>query len=438
MQFDLKLTIFIITLFATQNVNAALSVATVNVIEGRPPLFVPQSIAQKLGFVVQGVHYSEAEGNINENTVKKFDKNLSLRDFVVTSLSPSDFTVEDNYFDEDGDEAHPLSPFTMDPIRYEWTDNQDRRITDLYLTLDCGSGLNLPLKLNITLPNIQAHSQYGKPRESEPITLTKSYRITTDSAICFAQPNQMAVNHGNTWQTFDGSSWQWNSYSSERDPVYGGGYNPDEFNPVYGFKYHVPVKFPTTGFPKAKFKLIMLHDNADYKFESEATPSESVEVDANGNVTLNSKPSAPVTIKATLKADTSVVYDYVFDPTTVWVVPQPNVYSLANAVTKCGGLTNLPTRAELTNSPQITFPKNNQSVPENSYTRAIGGGIFNEWGWADSGNYKNTYPGSFWVAGYYWTQDISVDNSYQFVVDADAGSVDSILLGGSVFLACRG
>ncbi|XKM14078.1 hypothetical protein RCS94_02630 [Orbaceae bacterium ac157xtp] len=379
------------------NSQAALSATSANTIQGSRPGFTGQSGAKKLGFKVNGTPYSESLNNINPSVTKEFNAGLKLSDFTVTNLTASDFSPTADYADADGDLAHPTTPFSMSPRTFVWKDRTGATITNYNQTLGCGSGLNLPLTLKITLPNVKVKSRYGNPSESLSTELVQEYKIGTATGICFAKPNQMIVRPNNGW--VGASSHNWQSGSSTPTATGGGGYSPD-FDPVNGFKASASPKFPTTGFVGASFKLIMTSNASDYTFSSD---SSAVTVDTTGKVTLNSKPSGAVTIKAIFKNDTSQVHSYTFNPTSVWVKGKGSTtYTYANAKTACGGESRIPSRAQLTNSPQNVATSSNYQY-YNYYTRAVGGGVFGEWGWTDT----TSYPGSqcYSSGDYYWTRD---------------------------------
>ncbi|XKM12477.1 hypothetical protein RCS94_05505 [Orbaceae bacterium ac157xtp] len=354
----------------------ALSATSANTIKGNAPWFTGQSGAKKLGFVVDGTPYSENLNNINPSVIKEFNAGLKLSDFTVTSLTASDFSPTVDYADADGDLAHPTTPFSMSPRTFVWKDRNGTTITDYNQTLGCGSGLNLPLTLRITLPDVKVRSRYGNPSESIPTPLVQEYKIGTATGICFAKPNSLY---------FIGSA---------TPQAIGGGYNSDQFDPVNGFKASLTTKFPTTGFSGAEFTLIMTSNASDYTFSSN---DSAVEVDTTGKVTLNSKPSGAVTIKAIFNNDTNQVHYYTFNPTSVWVRPTGTSSNgnYAWAKTQCGGASRIPTRANLTNAPE--------HIIATYYTRAVGGGVFGEWGKTGS----TIYPSSQWnsVFGFYWTRE---------------------------------
>ncbi|XKM12930.1 hypothetical protein RCS94_07830 [Orbaceae bacterium ac157xtp] len=384
----------------------ALSATSANTIKGRAPTFTGQSGANKLGFKVGNTFYSEGEGNIVGNTEQIFDAGLRLNEFVVQGLSLSDFTVQDDYYDEDGDEADASSAFTIGNVSYEWWDSNGK-ITDYTKMVGC-SGLSHPLTLKIKLSDVQVHSKYGSPKESALSNLIKEYKIGTTSGICFAKPNQMIVQPQYTWAGYisgnSGESWSYNNGSLTPHPKYGGGYDETQFDPENGFRANpvtTNLRFPTTGFPGAQFNLIMTSAATDWIFTSNAEPA--VTVDANGTVKLNSKPAGAVTIKAVLKTDSTMVHNYTFNPTNVWIVtykdgPESGLYSLGGAITKCGGESNLPSRTQLTNSRhkrEYSNTANGQSSV-NFATRKIGGSLFSEW-WTFNQSHFYPYSNSFWT-----------------------------------------
>ncbi|XKM12750.1 hypothetical protein RCS94_06895 [Orbaceae bacterium ac157xtp] len=392
-----------------QSSYGVMSATSANTIQGRAPAFTGQSGANKLGFVVDGTAYSQELGNINSNTIKEFNAGLKLSDFHVKTLGLGDFNVSTDYYDADGDEAHSTMPFSIGSMAMEWYERGGTSpIADTRKTLGCGSNLSLPLTLKVKLYDVRVYSKYGDPKISYPTLLEKEYKIDAGTGICFAQPNST------DWYYYDGPS---------RHPVFGGGYS-DDFDPFNGFKASATTKFPTTGFPKAKFRLVMTSSASNWTFTKIANPSNSVTIDVNGNVTLNSKPIGAVTIKATLKSSSTTVYSYTFNPTTVWVIPKGSTtYDYNQAKNLCGGEANIPFAGQLTNSPQI-FAEDYPSLERSYYTRAIDGSIFGEWGSAN--DLKNTspktYPGSKWLDAFYWTKNY-FSRTEQLVIDSLNGRV---------------
>ncbi|XKM13418.1 hypothetical protein RCS94_10385 [Orbaceae bacterium ac157xtp] len=407
----------------------ALSAISANTIKGNAPTFTGQSKANKLGFVVNGTAYSQALGNINSNEIKYFDAGVKLSDFTITNLTAADFSLMTDYVDADGDVGHPIAPFSMEIVTYDWYEGNiklDKNNTAVMnQVFGCGSSLSLPLTLKITLPKVKVRSGYGSPNESSPIDLVKTYKIGTATGICFAKPNQMIVNASHSW--LNSSIEDWEAGGAIPDHNNGGGYTTD-FDPINGFKSSATTKFPTTGFPKASFTLIMTSNAKDYKFTHNG--GSALTVDTNGKVTLHSKPTGAVTITATFKNDTNQVHRYTFNPTSVWVVPKLNSMNYTSAVTACGGANKIPSRAQLTNSPRKIAPQG-WSYITNYYTRSVDGSIFGEWGLTDS----DTYPGSNWSLYWYWTRD-SYSYSDQFYVHSSNGGVGWDSINSSLYIAC--
>ncbi|XKM13644.1 hypothetical protein RCS94_00275 [Orbaceae bacterium ac157xtp] len=411
-------------LMITPSSYGVLSVTTANVIKGRVPTFTNTSGAKKLGFKVNNVSYSEQIGNLSSSNVNDFDAGLSLNQFQVTYLSATDFNVMTDYYDSDGDEPHPTTPFTMAWTSYEWRDGTGTRINDMTKTIGC-SRLTMPLELTI-YANVQVHSKYGYPKDSGNNSLSKTYKIDSLSGgICYAKPNSMKVYPGEQW--IDGSMWQWNTSYPYTSPVHGGGYTSD-FIVVTdsrgnlmdgGFKPSAYRKFPTTGFPGALFQLVMSGSQRDYTYSVSVSPSGAVKVDTDGNVKLVRKPNGNVTIKATSRINSSKQYTYTFNPTSVWILPYGGKKTYYQAINVCGSEANIPSRSDLTNSPGI-YATEYTWDNHNYYTRAIGGGVFAEWGYVDS----SSYPGFPTIARWLWTKDQWYSGSgLNFVIDIGDGFV---------------
>ncbi|XKM14483.1 hypothetical protein RCS94_04730 [Orbaceae bacterium ac157xtp] len=379
----------------------ALSTTSANTIQGKAPTFTGQSGANKLGFKVGDTLYSEAEGNIESNTIKEFDGGLKLDDFDIKTLDINDFNPLTDYLDEDGDEAHPTRPLTAKSYGYEWRDGNNNIIRDYTQTIGCGSGLSLPLKLIIDLNGVQVYSKYGNPSASKSTTLTKTYQIGAASGICFAAPSSLNV------------------YSSSGSGKTGGGYNSKDFVPNKGFKANpissttkFPSKFPTTGYPDARFQLVMTGSQTDYTYEVEATPVGSVEVDTDGWVTLKSKPRGTVTVTAKLKRDPRITHDYSFSPTKLWVTKVKRFKTIGQGYPQvesyCGGWAKVPVRKDITNgwsnsSIMPEFNSNNSAKRRTATTRAISGQLIPEW------DFGSSYGWNF-----IWTRDR--DSSYYYII----------------------
>ncbi|XKM14337.1 hypothetical protein RCS94_03975 [Orbaceae bacterium ac157xtp] len=410
----------------------ALSATSANTIQGRAPVIQ----SNRLGFKVNGASYSQAIGNIDPSVAKAFDAGLSFSHFKIMDLTSAD------YYDADGDVAHSTTPFTTGTKSIKWYDSNDTEITDMTKTLGCGNNYSLPLKLRIEIQGVEVHSKYGDPRDSSPTTLTKEYLISTASGICYVKPGSLQW-----WDSNGGYT------SSLRDPTTGGGYTSD-FDPNKGFKAQPTEsrdKFPTTGFPYARFQIIMSGSPTDYNYTVTSHPLSVVKIDKNGWVTLKTKPTDAVTVRATSKASSSIYFDYTFNPTKLWLVPKLNSpsasagygwYTDEEAKTVCGDESKMPTRAQLTNSPQSTvLPAN--LVDPNYFTRAIGklvigGNVVNEsilGEWGNVYDNANLYPSSKWSGTAYWTSE-SYSSVYQFRVKLNTGSVG--YFSGKSWVACLG
>lgn len=371
--------------------NAILIATSSQFITENAPQVVALSSADKHGFTINGVFYSEANGTIKSSEVKEFDGNLTLNDFKVAIYTSTNLDKVENYSDIDGDKVDPQRPFEVGLTNYWWYDNSGRSITgdDRKKIIGCGSGFSMPLKLIIET-NVKAHSAYGIPDEGEQITLAKTYQIAPKSQICYAKPNSTIVHPRSQWISYnsDGSSESWNDKNrTKRHPIHGGGYT-DDYVPNYGFKAKPIISsktFPTTGFPGAKFQLVMTGSQTDYRYQMINNPGDGVSVDDNGMILLKNKPAGNVTIRAILKRDTMVYHDYTFNPTLVWLIPQGNNYmNWEDAKQRCGGVQNLPSLSMFTNSPQNNIAANTGwKHIANTFTRAIGGGVFAEWGYSD-------------------------------------------------------
>ncbi|WP_085165020.1 hypothetical protein [Gilliamella bombi] len=110
---------------------------------------VALSSADKHGFTVNGVFYSEASGTIKSSEVKEFDGNLTLNDFKVAIYTSTNLDKVENY--NNIDNADPQEPFKVESTNYWWYDNNGVRIigNDKKKMIGCGSGFSMPLKLTI-------------------------------------------------------------------------------------------------------------------------------------------------------------------------------------------------------------------------------------------------------------------------------------------------
>ena len=443
-----KLKLLIIFLCSTMLPYAyGLNCFTVKAIEGNSPEVVNLKVAADgHGFTVNGVFYSESTGNIKEGEIKEFDGNLELNKFVVNQFNYQAVDNKLNYQDLDGDGIDPIQPFLMTETVWQWFDANGNKITpsDKTKLTECGTDYALPLRLEIS-NQVQTFSQYGQPKQSDFVTLKKVYKISLSSKLCYVKPYAIEKYPSYQWVSFDSS----NTFSGWNDPNYtsrtdaGGGYNSD-YVPNLGFKINPTEsggkKFPTTGFKGAKFQLIFNGPASDYTFTIPNNPGKQVIVDENGYVTLNGKPKGDVTVRATLKRDSNVKHDYTFNPTSIWVNPVRGFRdNWMEAIKKCGE-DNLLSYKELTNAPLYEVRGDwKQQTIYNAYTRAIGEGVFPEWGYT----IKESYPDSNWEHNKdrYWTKDRYYGSNYGNHVDVNSGSgligVDDERLNAPDFLVCK-
>ncbi|OCG16684.1 hypothetical protein A9G09_02550 [Gilliamella sp. wkB292] len=425
----LIIVILFMSLFLQPNAYGLTSTTVQNIIGNAPKVANVKEASDKHGFTVKNVFYSEASGNITSDVVKRFDGNLRFSDFVVKMYYYNNLSSITNFSDIDGDKADPIKPFLLTVTSSQWYDGKGNKIpnSDLNNIIGCGSGYVMPLTLEISAA-LKTYSQYGIPNESDSVTLTKKYKIAPESMICYAKSNDIVLSPKMQWRTYDetitspvSGPWEWNGSKGTPDAVHGGGYTAD-YVPNYGFKAQPTVSaktFPTTGFPGAKFQLVMTGAQTDYTYTLISNPGGKVAVDSLGFITLNDKPTGNVTVRATLGYDKSISHDYTFNPTSVWLVPvKSGDINQATAQNLCGGLANVPSRRDYTNSPANSVGVN-WTVYTNSFIRAIGSSIMGEWGLVVGTN----YPNSNWETentyfSYYWTRELdwSAYNIY-FIVN---------------------
>ncbi|MCX8730088.1 hypothetical protein J3U66_06815 [Gilliamella sp. B2969] len=427
-----SLLIFFILL--TTHTAQALSTTTAKAIEGSAPEVINIDLAaNKQGFTVNGVFYSEASNNIKGDVIKEFSGELSPADFIVKNFYYNSLDNTLNYADKDGDGIDTSKPFLLSFTSKQWYDSNGKLITDTSKTMGCGSSYPMPLTLEITT-QVKTYSKYGMPRESDYVPIVKRYQISSKPQVCYAKPYSLEIFPMYQWRGVNSSTggiadWNQETYKVP-NPVYGGGYTAD-YVPNMGFKVNPTVsagkKFPMTGFPGAKFQLIVSGAQTDYSFSIPNNPGGQVTIDPQGYVLLKGKPTGDVTVRAALKRDPTIKFDYTFNPTSVWAIPQGDFYGTYEQVKiKCGGEQNMFLRSELTNSPVKSAPLN-WVLHNNVYTRSIGESILSEWGYIEG---KKSYPDANWgaqtlasTAGYsyshYWTKEVHDAFSHFIVITGD-------------------
>lgn len=349
------------------------------------------------------------------------------------------------YHDVDGDLPSEISGTLTVTWSYEAPDPNDgnKTITKKLTQADLSERFDAckaPYTLTIEAANIQLHSQHGFPRENDYGSGNQSYQVyVNDYKFCWARPNSMKMLITQQWRGWNGSAFIWNQGSSSATASggKGGGYDQN-FNPLYGFTTSVTTKFPRTGFAHAQFQLLMSNGQDQYTYQAleGGNNSSNVDIDATGNVTLKSKPTGTVTIRATPKIAGIDALDYSFNLRT-WAIVKPGRVLWEEAVTACGGVDNLFKREELSNSPLIRAPLNWQFV-DNHNTRAIDGGVFSEWGWSQDHDVETTYPNSGWNYGNYWTSEIHIEGHKHFHVTSNSGTIGSGYNDMNYYIVCRG
>ncbi|MCX8730086.1 hypothetical protein J3U66_06805 [Gilliamella sp. B2969] len=422
----------------------ALSTLTAKAIEGNAPEVINTvSAANNHGFRVGGVFYSEASKNLKGNVVKEFDDDsLTLKDFRIQEFGIDTLKVGINYRDKDGDKVNPYIRFLIDDTSYKWYDSNGKVITDLSQKLGCGGGYSLPLTLEITT-SAKTVSTYGIPNESDNVPITKRYQISFKPQVCYAKPYAIEKMPQFQWLSFDSSNTfvAWNDSRYTSRTAVGGGYTAD-YVPNKGFKTNPTESggktFPTTGFSGAKFQLIVAGVQTDYSFSIPNNPGGQVAIDQQGYVLLKGKPTGNVTVRATLKRDPTIKFDYTFNPTSVWANPLKDFFDIWSVAIQRCSINNLLSYSELTNTP-VDDRLNGSFEIINGYTRAIGQGLLPEWGYST----QQTYPDSTWrdEGDRYWTKDLYYQSSYGTHIDVNSSSgllgVDADAVGAPDYLVCR-
>ncbi|MCS3490708.1 inverse autotransporter beta domain-containing protein [Enterobacter sp. SLBN-59] len=164
---------------------------------------------------------------------------------------------------------------------------------------------------------------------------------------------------------------------------------------VNGATFAASSHFPTTGFTRAKFQVLLSGDsshNGDYTWSAD---QGWVSVDASGNVSFTGTATSgtkTVTITATPKAGGAPL-TYTFTVSKWFVNNGSNIMNWGTADEYCSSRGGLPTRADL------TFGYSTRGV----------GSLWPEWGRPTAG----AYSGSGFILGPYWTStDGGVGNHY--------------------------
>ena len=453
----------------------ALITHTVNVIHGNKPKVVNiEAAAKKQGFTINGVFYSANTNNLNDIQINQFDGNLKINDFIIKNYTINDLDMTTNYDDSDEDGISYRTPFSVEPTTYSWVDNNGVTIegNDRARIIGCSSGFSMPLYLTIST-KVKTYSEYGIPNESEYADITQQYKIMAEPEICYAKPYQMTLFPNYVWGSVRSILYQgrqecilsgyrddqlieslddyrmhlvngWNfDNSRNRNSICGGGYNAQVFDPINGFKASAVPHFPTTGFSGAKFQLVMTGNQNDFNYGLTQNPNNSVTIDNQGFVTLVNKPTGPVTIKATFKHDNQIAEKlYTFSLTGIWANPRGNqLYTYQQVTNLCGGESKVPSRAEMSNSPNAPLSWTAIPYSWDAFTRDIGNGLLSEWGMTS----KLTYPDSNWSNNLLWfysrdvfSDPVGIAAGYEnrFSVDSWIGQIGTWINGSKLSAVC--
>ena len=430
---------------------------TINVIHGNKPEVVNiETAAKRQGFTINGVFYSANTNNLDDIQINQFDGNLKINDFIIKNYTINDLDMTTNYDDSDEDGINHRRPFSVEPTTYSWVDNNGVIIegNDRARIIGCSSGFSMPLYLTITT-KVKTYAEYGIPNESEYADITQKYKIMAEPEICYAKPYQMVLFPNYVWGSVRPIQYQgrqecllygyrddqfiesinddsmylvngWNlDNSRNRNSVCGGGYNAQVFDPINGFKVSAVPHFPTTGFSGAKFQLVMTGNQNDFNYSFIENPNNSVTVDNQGFVTLINKPTGQVTIKVTFKHDNQIAEKlYSFNLTGIWANPRGSeLYTYQQIINLCGGESKLPSRAEMSNSPNAPLSWTTMPYLWDAFTRDIGNGLLSEWGMTS----KLTYPDSNWSSNLLWfySRDIYSDSAGIASVHENRFSIDA-------------
>ncbi|MCS3490670.1 Ig-like domain-containing protein [Enterobacter sp. SLBN-59] len=186
---------------------------------------------------------------------------------------------------------------------------------------------------------------------------------------------------------------------------------------VNGTTFAVENGFPTTGFTRAKFQVLLSGDsshNGDYTWSAD---QGWVSVDASGNVSFTGAATSEtkkVTITATPKAGGAPL-TYTFTVSKWFVNNGRNLMNWGTADEYCSSLGGLPKRTDLTSGQLVR-----------------GVGLL----WAEWGRLDTAYPDSGFINSYYWTSEFYGAGGHYYVSLHD-GSVYHHYDTNLNFVVCR-
>ncbi|QIQ21132.1 hypothetical protein [Zophobihabitans entericus] len=438
---NVKLSLLLTTLVSGSAI-ALLSASTVQTIKGEAPVISLDSGASKIATLNEVITVKLPNGTIvtpAESATTIFTSIAPFNQFItaVEANNTYQYLPESYFYDINGDTPKASLPVNG-RVRATWTNVTGAVVTNLAANLD---PCDAPYKLTLNATATTVSSQYGDPLSTLYPGVSTVYTIDTDPSlarVCYLRPGSMGKNQD--WVGFvnDTTNGPWNSTAyTAIDPNGGGGYSSD-FVPGKGFiptptaSSPAGAKFPTTGFSKATFQLIMSGGQAKYTYSVSASPAGSVTIDATGLVTLVSKPSGTVTLSATPIAGGPTI-NYPFN-IGLWATVQPAFGLYAVTAAQC--TTRPLTRAEYTNSPRKNVVQPPNWYPTNNYfSRVIDGSLGGEWGSLP------LYTDSGWVGGamYYWTSDSADGSTANYILNVVKGQIGKGQTGSlSAYVACLG
>lgn len=408
--------------------HAAISATTSKSIQGTAPYFVLNGTALNTTDDLLGFYYKDAEGNTqfvdgsSKNTTiivsptMKIDELVALVDIDgmdhslnnIVQTAGAKITIEDN----DGDAT--VGHISANGSLRATLKRNDTIVqpTNGTLSLDPCEGV-YTLEIASTADNgmmyLQSRTTYGAPNYREYSANTVLYTLAIQQPyICYAQPNL--------------------AYKMPRDT------STDEWDIAKGF---IPLSteshqttnnnmlnFPTTGFNYAYFNLTLAGATAQQVIKSTADSRGEVRV-PNSEVYLQlepdttrenvlkvilrgpsyTSPAKDAHKKTTfdLRVGNNSVYSFVISK---WFIAIPDTYNnvehlseLQELCAAYGGDTGhfrVPSPTDFTNA-IINF----ETLTSNTGYRAVGGGLFKEWGRV----WETYYLGSDFVKDFYFTDD---------------------------------
>lgn len=439
--------------------NAMISANTTNTIQGNAPILSDLGIealrnnifftVKKQGKVTDGDEWQYEYTIASTNSDDVYFSLDTQFNNVSISVAQNALT-NDDIDDVDGDMLSDTNPFNISNINYSWFDKNGTEIDNTSTALMgaeiCTNSASYmgPFKLNTSFDAV-INTKYGDPFTSETVSIERSFNVNANDGICYARPGVLSLNIPGGWP--EGSdAWNAGRNSIQRSPAF----NSDVFIRSVGFKSWTETKFPTTAFPEARFRLVPLNAAANYDISIKDNPNNAL-ISQNqyqvgqfkfGDTRASQSDIYTVEIKPKDKSNVSYFYNFKLKSSKSWFELGPTQklatgtgQNYSTAVSDCG-VSNLPTRSELTNSiyaNSATWPPSEYAV-NNGFMRDYGN-LTAEWGHvyyyapytlndkrdmmaSVTENLKRYY--AYW---YYWTNEIGPNSSNHHSVGFVEGNV---------------